>query len=142
MTEQYEPTEHHPLARQAAAMALAQGWSLAVHVCAMRAGHPHAEAIMADDIAGLEHSGGMPLVVGAMGADLAEKIGAGSAMEIVKARLGRGEPPVRALAEALADVVESDGAAAQLIVVDAQARADFEAILASALDQLENDDGD
>ena len=61
---------------QADAKAKAQAWGLTVHACATRTGHPHAPEMMADELRALTASGGIELVVEALGDLLADTLGA------------------------------------------------------------------
>jgi hypothetical protein len=105
-------TDHdndHPRKRQADAMAAAQAWGLVVHACAIHHGHPHAEQMMANDIAELESAGAMELVLVAHGDELDARAGHRLVIDALSRRIQPGEHVARTVAAVLAEVIDHDG---------------------------------
>lgn len=90
-------------------MAQAQACGLVTHVCAMHRGHPHAAAMLEDDLQQLTDSDGLPLVAVALGEILGEHLGHQQAIDAVGDR--RCDPSethfVVTLATALAKAIDS-----------------------------------
>jgi hypothetical protein len=128
MTQPDDP-RRELLKQRAEAMASTQGWGLVAHACAIHRGHPHAEQMMADDIAGLESAGVVALVLAALGDELGDELGHAAAIDALRQRIGNGEHPARALASAMAEFIDHDGERALATQHDRQITAEFWAIL-------------
>lgn len=106
-------------------MASAQGWGLVAHACGIRAGHPHAEQMMRDDLAALESVGAMTFILAALGDELGDELGHRAAIDALRQRVGSGTHPARALADAVAESIEYDGERALAIQRDRHTTAEF-----------------
>ncbi len=138
MTDNHD--NDHPRKRQADAMAAAQAWGLVTHACAIHRGHPHAEQMMADDIAALESAGAMELILLALGDELGDMAGHKLAIEALSQRIHGGEHVARTVAVAMAEAIDHDGERALATQRDSVTKAEFWGIVADAAEQLGDDD--
>ena len=136
-------TDHdndHPRKRQADAMAAAQAWGLVTHACAIHHGHPHAEQMMADDIAGLESAGVIDLVLMELGDELGGMAGHKLAIEALSQRIHDGEHVARTVAFAMAEAIDHNGERALATQRDCVTKAEFWGMVCDAADQLGDDE--
>ena len=129
--------QQHPRALQLAAMATAEAWVLVTHACAKHHDHPHdpsPDQMSNAVIEGLEESGGIKHVIGALGMLLDYALGHQEAMDVLTAHYqSGGQLSASAFAELVAQAIGYDGRQAMDASKAADERARFYGTVADGL---------